>query len=555
MKAFHALWREIAALFALVFARFFNALSDLSVAAKHTVLRFPLITLCDTALVFTGHLSRLFAFLVPIKVLYIAATPTVPAFIANWTGGTSKEAVVLVLALSAAALYLIAHLCESGSKKLKLKVAESLDASQSSGTITERTPAITRKSYKQVVTYLAAALFQGILLPLNVVLIDWFGALLLAVVVLGIGLAYLGNNQASGDSDKPGGQLISSWQSLSFLVAFGFVLIGLLNDQAPSALLAVISLVCARLQINQAALIVRVLDSRLQTAPSTKSRARDAAESREPAHADLELPGGELLGACLHTAIPLDSGKALVRSYLVNSASSTVLVSQFSGMERFAAGRVAASSDLIKSTGLSPVLVGERRDRALTTQLFTGVDSPISDVDHASARRIFLGRCMAVEPTKEWWGYATKEPVYRRLKLPDLNDLDVGRDCSSKWRQLHEIWPDLQQFLSGSVHTLVVRSGPGLLAMGHDSMPLALYWDGLAVEPAGVSWEGESYSFDPIAIKNAAGEERAEMAGLPDVTFTLGYSLGRLEAALLRRNQFRATQLVDDILSSADAIL
>lgn len=223
----------------------------------------PWMTIAAVVATASRGVLQLLAFMVPLKVILLAASPGVPSYF-PFIDPSDKALWISVLAGGAIGIYITVQLLGPAIERLLLSAGQDLLRQANDLPVASRDKEQILRVFGDFISILAALLFLGaattVLLWISPALIIW---LFIAIMVL----FFLSVLVMKGDS-LPAPPLkswvtekyrdyVGVWEALTFFGAFGIILWPFLNGSAGSVFLALVSFILVRRMVTELGGIIR----------------------------------------------------------------------------------------------------------------------------------------------------------------------------------------------------------------------------------------------------------------------------------------------------------
>lgn len=531
------------------------------------VARVPATALGSVALLVASQLSKMGAFLIPLKALLVAGSPTVPRALEGVFGDLDKAQVVAALSAAAIGLYIVHTVLDLLRASLEGRAVLHLQGAQRISLI-ETAELHLRRAFAQSVTALTALVFSA-LLSAGIALCVAGLATGVWLYILAVSVLYIFYSEMrSGRSPRFVEGLPSHVGFLSavgFLGGFFFILQRVLQGGVSSVFVAVVALVLLRLLMNQVNAGVKacfqlerqyaIYKHLLFAKPIAKAGGvRGGVAQLGAARARVEQLGAlPPSGAAVASVQGLDSaykGASCFDLRLEDGARAHAKV--YLENQRAASSREGLVLAALPPGHLSVPVLFESQGEALPVRVLHAAEEIGSvGAERRAAQMAFLSALAAFELPEEILRVAKTlpRPIHRRVDLGRIIDAIapvVGAGAELSWLRCH--WGELQALLDDSPRQLVVKSAPDCLAVFAGAV-VCRYWENWAVEPVGAVWEGGRVPAGLDALVASAVAARPELDGVPLAQWQLVHGLSQLEQSF-ERGKYGSCE---DILASMAA--
>ena len=506
------------------------------------------VAVCSVA----SQLARMASFLLPIKILYLAATPGLPAFFQQLVPTLNRPQVVATLCALAVGLFVVHVACDRGRTHLESKIGQALSGAQPEALV-----GITSLRFTNVLTNS----LRGVIAPTFA--IPLMGYLVLtAPGVVAMLLAFTGIIALVLKSHWE--RFFTWWQShpvemistskvlssSTFLAGFGVILFQLLGKTDPSLVIAVTSLIALRLLMNQVNDEVAALQTHGRQGwvwPSQRPADTSAtAQQTSPFPTTVvNVPSTGLIGSIPVADLNMQLGLATPPVRLDPASANREMLLATKSDHADAPVAIAASRMTVNALESEAAFISALTDATLaatpkdisrvrdhTVCTFAPSLKPITPDDHPEAKRQFLIKLAAVDATALAPEHTPSMPMQVELGRVDASALNA--DHRQSLDNLLACWPDVCRELDALPRQWQVRSNIGALMVDADAQPRSVDWSDVQAVPVGMSYLGETLLFDPVEIIRSAARLRPALSSLSDSQIRLAYEVGRLATAIQR---------------------
>ncbi len=542
-----------------------HAMNTIGTLARSMLERVPVLVVSCAFLLIASQLSVMAAFLIPLKILFVADSGKVPDYVVSILGDLSNQELVILLSVIAVGLYLAHLTIDFARSNLEQIIVKKLLPSDRVALV-ERSPVHIKKAVEHVVRMVSSSVFSlAIAFGLSFLVEGLMS--FLALYFAFIFLVYCGYYQRISLEVSE----LSKWISfhigivsaIGFLTGFAFILLAVMAGEMAPVILAVLALILLRLLMNQVSGLFKsgavlhtnftVYDHLLSGSTWTKKLTADEELISSLGSGELSVPEIWEASGIERDALEhhwMDSGfkgAALVKVVSSDGCASTVKI--YAKNTSSAAEREQRVLQLLGDGNGAPKVLSELSIKGHSVRILDYASEIDADSPNLRQHRFsFLSSLMAIEPSKELIALATavNKPIHRRVDLVQIVSLLVkSNSLPDDFDDLCSKWPRIQKMLDNSPLQLVVRAAPGTLGLLDNQQVVCNHWENWSIEPVGAVWDGAGLPGSMHDLLNVAKTRRPVLEGLSVEQLQLVHALCRLDVGRSRQR----------LSSSADAIL
>ncbi len=490
-----------------------------------------------------SQLCRMAAFLLPLKVLYIALTGAVPAFLEPLMQTLGFDGVLYTLA----GLTLILYATHLALDHVANRAEEKGSESTVTLTADKYHRAIFTKSFAARAHSLVARLFSSLAL---VVLLSaglfWSvdHLLLLLACQMGIGFAFARSRSPLAALDRKAriskvNQRIGLVSSLCFLGGFLLLLQQALQPASGSTLITILSIVALRLLSTQQSTLLRtayqIADHKRSTAGHLGSFSlRHGRTTEQPLSERLfELP---FLNSATNWRL-LNSDSTVVRTFAAESIEGPCLYRVFTPNSEDASIKERLLSAAATKVGLIQApyeLLDGGHEITLASKSEV---HPISRDALHTARSMINAKAWAIEPTDEMSALVVTKPLDERFSVDHLAQLCAQLDAQDKAAldKLRAHIPEIIETVSTLPRVVSVKTARDAIVLGPKGEPQLIAFTHWSIEPLGTTWDGYGLESPLHKLVAIASKQRPALQSTPQQAVEMAYALMQLDSALTKR--------------------
>lgn len=519
----------------------------------------------------SSQVTKMASFLLPIKVLYIAAAPNIPNYLAKFAPMLSREELVLSLSAMAILLFVFHVVFEWARNTLEQRQFALFftELQKNRDTINQQR---TRALYRHSLAFLSGIIFSILLIALLGFIAPELIALLLGLILVAALLVHFFDKSLQAtwcNSPQTAPTAIGVICAIGFLSGFAIILQTLLNNEHASVVVAIVSLIAFRLLMNQIALISNAInyhgksgfdiDGPLEDSAVTN---KDEAKRQDPSNNLAEFEAAlrenfEYLRNELFFIRQIDASAPGTESYLIQDPQKNIPFCFLtkSANAQIPRGNASGFDEFQLNSGLAPKTIAGSPNLRETWTAYKGPISDIPPDEHPKAKHDFLVRLAAVPIESIPEKVFTERLLYNKLCVSEIRKAIQKYDIDAAvLSEIEVLFERSRKLLQAHPMQLQLRTNQGSLVYDALGNPLAINWEQCNLVPAGTSFEGETLIFDPVEIIQSASKTRADLKDIPDAAISLAYETGRLAAALERGRYSSVAHITAKIASLTKAL-
>lgn len=538
----------------------------------------PLLTGAAVGLTIASQLLLLIGFLLPLKVVLLLGSETIPHYFPSFMAAFGRERLIILLSV-ASVLFYFGHLaCDSLVTRFSDQGAELLVQRSRKMTIFERQDEIASKGYLRFSQAFAGICFTAVCLfgllffyaKLALLIVSYF------VIFLFLSIVLCMLNSSFRDSLADGlGSLPKFMGSLGFLITFSFIVIDYLYFEPAGVLVSVVVLILSRQLFNKAANVLKDVAELFQQQGMLRALYFHA-HSFRPEKKESDFSGliksvardkwiQESLAAVMDTkGISFSSrwvflGTPELLSFVadvvaLDGAEKQILLKIFDPKRRSQA--VHEATLLAQQSGLrAPPLLGVTTVAGMSCHLFDITNYKIVVPDATSPWQVkvdeYRALALALTPVPALVSSYLRSRPHLAGRM-DAQSVDYllclyeGQCDLAPLMNFKACLSDITRIINNSPLAIQLPDiRPSMLWLDPEGRPCLLHWGRWELEPIGYKWPQDTLESSLALLKQA----RPELAGLSIHQVRLAAFCTGYEDSYRKGRYDKAYRLVSSILS------
>lgn len=480
----------------------------------------PLLTGAAVSLTIASQLMLLIGFLLPLKVILLLSSETIPHYFPSFMAAFGRERLIILLSISSVLFYFGHLICDSLVTRFSDQGAELLVQRSRKMTIFERQDEVASKGYLRFSQAFAGICFTAVCLcgmfvfyaKLALLIVSYFVVFLFFSVVICVLNPSFRMSLADGLGSLP-----KFMAGLGFLMAFSFIVVDYLYFEPAGVLVSVVVLILSRQLFSKSANVLRDVAELFQQQGMLRALYFHAhsfrPERKESDFAGLVRNGAKDKWILESLATVIDTRGIRFSSHWIflgtpellcfvtniegqDGSAKQILLKVFDPKRRSLA--VHEATLLAQQPGLrTPLFLGVTTVAGMNCHLFDVTNYKVVDSDPLRWRALveeYRTLTLAITPTPALVSsYLRSRPhLAGRLDVQSVNyllGLYEGQYDQAPLVRFKECLPSVVRVLGSSPLTIQLPDiRPGMLWLDPEGRPCMLHWGRWELEPLGFRW-------------------------------------------------------------------